>query len=152
MVDFSSTYGRIFKLLVLFKMKGTQFRKERSPIPDGIQSQTRHTLVTSELKHQIWDWTIFHVLVKHEIFEFWSNLVFFVDEGKGSHRVHALSKVTHLIRGQNLTIHVSSFPNWSYFHLLFILVSSEAHRKRVDTIFTDCIQCAITCSYMYYFI
>lgn len=52
MVDFSSTYGRIFKLLVLFKMKGTvSFRVEMGAISEDTQSQTGQTLVRNELMH-----------------------------------------------------------------------------------------------------
>lgn len=86
MVDLSSTSGRIFKLLVLFKMKGPgSFRIEMSPIPEDVQSWTGYTFVRNEHKHQTWDWMIFHIFVKTKILEFWSNLLIFVVEKKRDH-------------------------------------------------------------------
>lgn len=113
MVDFSSTSGRIFKLLVLFKMKGPgSFRIEMSPIPEDVQSWTGYTFVRNEHKHQIWDWMIFHIFVKTKILEFWSNLLIFVVEKKRITQVlSALSKVTHYMIGQPMDYPCLPFPN-----------------------------------------
>lgn len=83
MVDFISPYGRIFKLLVLFKMKGTvSFRIEKISWSHSITDW--QTLIINELKHKVWDCMIFYIFVILEILEFWSNLVIFVDQEKGN--------------------------------------------------------------------
>lgn len=80
MVDFSSTYERIFKPF-MFKIKGPgSFRTDMSPIPEDIQSRSRQALVVNELKHHIWNWMIFYIFVKLEVLELGSNLLFFADE------------------------------------------------------------------------
>ena len=149
MVDFSSTYGRIFKLLVLFKMKGTgSFSIAMGPIPEGIQSQTGQTLVINELTNFLIEWS----------FTSLSNLRFlnsqpliFVDEKTRIIQVKCFvqSHTSHLRQRlvcpcfpfctpeTNTTLLINYTPIWSYFHLLFILVfsSSLQYRKWVHTIF-----------------